>query len=45
MAKRPRPDMDQVRDALRERDQSAEDEEARPPDPPAEDEDDDESDA
>jgi hypothetical protein len=36
MAKRPRPDIDQVRDAMRERDESTED---APPEPPREDED------
>jgi hypothetical protein len=34
MAKRPRPDLDQVREALRERDESASDEAAPPVEPP-----------
>jgi hypothetical protein len=46
MTERPHPDMDRVRDALRERDDSVpSDEEAPPPEPPEDDEPEDDGDA
>jgi hypothetical protein len=41
MTERPHPDMDRVRDALRERDEEVPEDEAPPPEEPREDEDDD----